>query len=90
MQKRARNGLTAPNLSVNCANLRLKCLKTHITFMRGVRKLKVEEGHSRGVCDFCLEKGEVFRLKSAYRYYRFLNVCQKCLTKIRSGFRQKE
>jgi len=58
--------------------------------MRGVKKLKVEPEHARGVCDFCLDKGEVFRLRSAYRNYRFLNVCAKCLTKIRSGFRQKE
>lgn len=57
--------------------------------MKGIKKIKVESGRLRGVCDFCLEKGEVFRLRSAYRNYRFLNVCQKCLTKIRSGFRKK-
>lgn len=57
--------------------------------MRGIREVKVESWRLKGVCDFCLKKGEVFRLQSAYRNYRFLDVCSNCLTRIRSGFRKK-
>ena len=56
---------------------------------RGVKELKIEDGQNSGVCDFCQEKGKMFKLLSRHRKYRFLNVCSDCLTKIRSGFNKQ-
>ena len=35
-----------------------------------IKKIKIEVGHPRGVCDFCLKKGKSYRLISNYRKYR--------------------
>ena len=59
--------------------------------MEDVSKLKVEIGRPTAVCDFCLEKGiktgNNYRLVSEYRKYRCLNICPKCLVKIRKVFK---
>jgi len=55
--------------------------------MKRITKIKIEGGY-RGTCDFCHKKGDVYRLRSTYRSYRFLNVCSDCLKAIRSAFRK--
>jgi hypothetical protein len=59
--------------------------------MARIMKLVVEHGHPRAVCDFCLKKGKgkSYRLKSAHRTYRFLNICPECLTKLKKVFKRR-
>lgn len=57
---------------------------------KGIKKMKVFEAHPRGVCDFCHKKGQSYKLISEHRKYRFIVVCEQCLTKIRSSFRKKK
>ncbi len=54
----------------------------------GVKKIRIEAGHPRGTCDFCLKKGKSYRLRSDYRKYRFLVVCPACLKKIRKALKR--
>jgi hypothetical protein len=54
---------------------------------KGVGKTQVEGTSFNGVCDFCLTKGKVYKLRSSYRKYRYLNVCKKCIDRLRKRYR---
>ena len=57
---------------------------------KGIGKTEVVATSLRGVCDFCLTKGKVYRLRSSYRTYRYLNICEKCLKKLKKCYKTEK
>lgn len=56
---------------------------------KGVGKTQLVGASFNGVCDFCLVNGKVYKLMSSHRKYRYLNVCKKCLERLRKQYRRR-